>query len=60
MLVERASGNDASFLKTEIAAPPRSRRTDDDVIHQMEQQDSAGFENAAGEPHVSLRRSRVA
>ena len=43
----KASRNDAGFLKTEIAAPTRSRCTDDHVVHQMELQDSARFENPA-------------
>src|SRR5262249_34389186 len=41
----KASRNDAGFLKTEIAAPTRSRCTDDHVVHQMDQHDSARFEN---------------
>ena len=59
MLVERASGNDASFLKTEIAAPARRLRADDHVVDQMEQHDSARLENSPGEAHIRFRRRRV-
>ena len=45
----KASWNDASLFETEIAALPRSRHTDNDVIHQVELQNSAGFENSSGE-----------
>jgi hypothetical protein len=55
----KASGNDASLLKTEIAAPARSGRAHDDVIHQMELQDSAGFEKSPSEAHIGFRRRRI-
>jgi hypothetical protein len=54
-----ASSDDATFLETEIAAAAGSRHPDDDVIDQMELQDSAAFENSSGEAHVRLRRGRV-
>ena len=58
--LKKASSDDASFFETEIAAPPRSRGAYDDVIHQLDRQDSAGFENSPGEAQISLRRRRVA
>jgi hypothetical protein len=57
--IRKASGNDASLLEAEIAASSRSGRTDDDVIHQMELQDSAGLENSPGEPQIRFGRGRV-
>jgi hypothetical protein len=43
-----ASSDDATFLETEIAAAAGSRHPDDDVIYQMELQDSAAFEKFSG------------
>jgi hypothetical protein len=54
-----ASGNDASLFETEIATASRSRRTDDDVIKQLNLQDPAGLENSPGEPHIGFGRGRV-
>jgi hypothetical protein len=42
----KASGNDAALFEAEIVASARSGRTDDDVIYQLELQDSAGLENS--------------
>ena len=55
----KASGNDACLFKAEIAAPARSRRADNDVIQQLELQDSAGLENSPGEPQIRFRRRRI-
>jgi hypothetical protein len=55
----RASRNDAPFLEAEIAAAAGSRHPDDDVIDQMNLQDSAGFENSPSKTHVSFRRRRI-
>ena len=52
----KASRNDASLLVAELATPTRSRRADDDVIDQLELEDSTGFKNSAGEPQISSRR----
>ena len=57
--IEKASGNDASLLETEIAASTRSRSADNDVIQQLELQDSAGFENSPGKAHIGLGRGGV-
>jgi hypothetical protein len=54
-----ALSNNASLLETEVAAPVRSWSTDDDVIHQLEQQDPAGFQNPAGEPQIRFRRGGI-
>jgi len=59
MLVTKASKNDASLLKAKIAAPPRSRHTDDDVIHQMELEDSASVQNSPGKAHIRFGRGGV-
>src|SRR5215469_132030 len=59
LLVRKALSNDAGFLKTEIAAPAQCRRTDDDVVHQLEQQDPAGFENPPGEPQIGFGRGGI-
>src|ERR1700741_359063 len=56
----KASRNDAAFLKTEIVAPARSRRADDDVVDQLELKDSAGFVNSPGEAHIGFGRGGVA
>ena len=56
MLIRKASASDATFFVTEIAAPARCGSTDDDVIHQMKLQDSAGFENSPGKPQIGFRR----
>jgi len=48
------------FLETEIAISFWSRHPDDDVIDQMELQDSAAFENSPGEAHIRIRSGRVA
>jgi hypothetical protein len=53
------STNDAGFLKAEIAAAATSRRTDDDVIDQLELEDSAGLENSPGEAQIGLRSGRI-
>ena len=54
------SSDNTTFFETEIAAPARSGRTDDDVIYQLELEDSAGLENSASKPHISLTRRSVA
>ena len=59
MLVKKASGNDAGFLKAEIAISPRCGSADDDVIQQLELKDSAAFENSPGQAHIRFRRGRV-
>ena len=55
-----ASSDDATFLKTEINASARSRSADDDVIDQLELNDSDGFENSPGEPQIGFARREVA
>jgi hypothetical protein len=58
-VVDRRQGNDASLLKAEIATAPASRRTDNDVINQVELEDSAGFVDAAREPEIGVGRGGV-
>jgi hypothetical protein len=53
------SSNGAIFLTTEIAAAAGSRHPDDEVIYQVELENSAAFENSSGEAHIRLRRGRV-
>ena len=55
-----ASANDAGFFKTEIAVPARCRQANDDVINQLELENSAGFDGSSGEADIRFRRSRVA
>jgi hypothetical protein len=57
--IRKASGNDAALFEAEIVAPARGGRTDDDVIQQVELQDSAGLENPPSEPHIGLGRGGV-
>ena len=57
--IEKASGNDASLFEAEIVAPARGGRTDDDVIHQIELQDSAGLVDAAREAQIGLGRGGI-
>ena len=54
-----ASSNDTSLSETEVAAAAGSRHTDDDVIHQLELKDSAGFENSPGKAHICFGRGRL-
>jgi hypothetical protein len=44
----KASRNDASLLETEIASSTWSRSADDNVIEQVDFQDSARFVDPAG------------
>jgi hypothetical protein len=60
LLVRKASSDEAGFLKVEIAAATRCGRTDDDMIDQLKQQDSAGFENPPREPQIRFGRRWVA
>ena len=55
-----ALSNNASLFETEIAALARSWSADDDVIDQLDQQDSAGFKDSSTKPRIRLRRQRVA
>jgi hypothetical protein len=55
-----ASGDDAGFFKTEIAASARGWDTDNDMVHQVQLQDSASLENSPSKTQVSFRRRRVA
>lgn len=50
----KASRNDAAFLEAEIAISAWSRCTNDDLIDQVDLEDSAGFINPAREAEVSL------
>jgi hypothetical protein len=52
-----ALSDNAGFFKTEIAAAARGGHTDDDVIHQLEPKDSAGFENSPGEADIGFARA---
>lgn len=54
-----ASGNDAGFFEAEIAAASRGRGTNDDVIDQLELEDSTGFKNSAGGAQISFRRGGI-
>jgi hypothetical protein len=51
----KTSGNDASFLEAEIAISIWCRGANDDVIDQLELQDSAGFKNS---PRGNRREKR--
>ncbi len=53
------SGNDAGLFKTEIAVLARSGRADNDVIDQLQLEDSARFKNPAGEPQIRFRRGGI-
>jgi hypothetical protein len=55
-----ASSDDAGFFEAEIAVPAESRHSNDDVIHQMELQNCAGFENSPGKAHIRLGRGGIA
>lgn len=54
-----ASGDDAAFLEAEIARASCSRFANDDVIDQLDLQDSASFIDPTSKPHISLRRGWV-
>ena len=58
-MLGEASSDDAAFLEAEIAAATWSRASDDHVVDQVELQDSAGFENPTGEPHIGFGRGRI-
>ena len=55
-----ASSDDAGFLEAEITIPARCGSADNDVIHQLELEDSASLQNFSGEAHISLRRGWIA
>ena len=55
-----ASANDATFLQAKIAVPSRCRGANDDVINQLELENSAGFDGSSGEADIRFRRTRVA
>ena len=55
-----ASSDDAGFLKAEIAAAAGCGCADDDVIHQLELEDSAGLEDSPGESYIGLTRRSLA
>jgi hypothetical protein len=55
----RALCDDARLLKAEILASPRGWGADNDVVHQIDLQDSGGFENSPGETHIGFRRARI-
>lgn len=55
----RASFDDASFFETEIAISPRGGSAHDDVIQQLDLQDSAGFENSPGKAHIRFGGGRL-
>jgi len=46
--------DDAAFLEAEVATSARSRSTNDDVIDQVELEDTACFINPAREAQVGL------
>ena len=50
----KASCNDAGFFKAEILASARFWGADDDVIDQIDLEDSGGFGNSPGEAHIGL------
>jgi hypothetical protein len=45
-----------AFFETEIAISPRGGSADDDVIQQLDLQNSAGFENSPGKEHIRFGR----
>jgi hypothetical protein len=55
-----ASSDDACFLKAEITISFWCRGANDDVINQLELEDSAGFDNSSGEVDIRFRGARVA
>jgi hypothetical protein len=55
-----ASSDDAGFLEAEIGISFWCRGANDDVIDQLELENSAGFINPAREAEIRFRRTRVA
>ena len=53
------SSDNTTFFETEVAAPARCGRTDDDVINQVKLKDPAGFKNPAGKTQIRFGRRRV-
>ena len=53
------SRNDTTLLETEVAAAAGCRHADDNVIHQLELEDSAGFKNSSGKAHIRFGRGRL-
>jgi hypothetical protein len=49
-----------AFFETEIAISPRGGSADDDVIQQLDLQNSAGFENSPGKAHIRFGGGRLA
>jgi hypothetical protein len=54
-----ASRNHTRLFKTEIATPARSGRADNDMIDQLQLEDSARFHNSAAEAQISFRRGGI-
>jgi hypothetical protein len=55
-----ASGNDASFFETEVAAATRSRTSDNDMVNEVDLQNAAGFVDPAREASEASDEAREA
>ena len=53
-----ASSDDAGFLEAEIAISLWCRGANDDVINQLELENSAGFDGSSSEADIRFRRTR--